>query len=126
MSDRSAFGAGLDLACMALNSHALKAQIAAFNIANVSTSSFKPARVELASGPEDQGVRVSAILREGTASSPDAPDRLSIREMAPEISGTDLAVEFTHLIEAKNSFAANARIIGVIEELGESLLNIKT
>lgn len=126
MSERSAFAAGLNQASGALNVYALEAQVAAFNIANVSTSSFKPARAEVASGPQDKGVRLSALKREGEESASIDSERLSAADNALNASGTDLAKEFIHLIEAKNSFIANAKVIGVIDETSESLLNIKT
>lgn len=120
MSDGSVFLSGLNLAQGALISFAAKAQIAAYNIANASTSSFKPARVDLADGLNGKEVQVSAIRKEEGLGAEGAS------ESAYDISGTDLATEFAHLIESKNSFIMNAKVIGALEEMSETALNIKT
>lgn len=119
MSDGSVFLSGLNLAYGALTCSVAKAQITAYNIANTSTSSFKPARVDLADGFHGRGARVSAIRKEEGFGAGGAS------ESACEISGTDLATEFAHLIESKNSFIANAKVIGALEEMSETALYIK-
>lgn len=119
MSDGSVFMSGLNLATEALGISTAKVQITAYNIANAPTSSFKPARLDLADGFNGSGVHVSAIRKEGDFGAGGAS------ESACGISGTDLATEFVHLIEAKNSFIANAKVIGALEEMSETALSIK-
>lgn len=115
MSGRSDFPPSLAAAGQALGCFALEVQIAAYNIANVSTASFKPARMELETGFQGKGVRTSSVVREGNSAS----------SAQAGVSGTDLAREFVKLAEFQNAHAANAKVTGVAEELSETLLNLK-
>lgn len=108
---------GLVVASGALNCFSVQVQIAAYNIANVNTKAFKSSRVSLATGYQDLGVKVSEIKRNEGLNSGGKEE--------PEVSGTDLARELVHLTASKNSFIANAKVIGILEETSDSLLNIK-
>lgn len=125
MSERSAFMASLNQASSALNVFALKAHFAAYNIAYVSTPYFKPVRLNLATGPDDRGVMANGVKRLDEPGLADS-DKICACDDILKVSGTDLAEEFVHLLEAKTSFISNAKVVGVVDELSESLLNIKT
>ncbi len=90
-------------------------QVSANNIANVNTDGFKASSVVLESGPEDQGVRVGAILQ-GT----NAGATLD----GVQASDTDIATEMVGMIRTRHALSANVAAIRVSEETTGHLLNM--
>ena len=127
MSESSNLSSALTIASGALRAFAIDVQISAYNIANVSTACFQPARVDLTSGYRDKSVYpVILTQKDAQATNSGFDDPKALRsENVLEASGTDLATEFTNLIEAKNSFIANTKVIGITDELFDALLNLK-
>lgn len=127
MSESSNLSSALAIASGALRAFAVDVQISAYNIANVSTSGFKPGRVDLVSGYRDKSVHPLILTQNEKQTSNSLLNDVGAvnSDLALEASGTDLATEFSHLIEAKNSFIANTKVIGVTDELFEVLLNLK-
>lgn len=98
----------------ALGAIGLSQQVAANNIANLHTNGFHSSRVDLESGPGDQGVRVQDIV-ENTQSGPLVSGGEYVREDGElryveglvEGSNTDLTTELVQMIENEHAFAAN-------------------
>lgn len=114
-------------AAQALNVFSVDVQIAAHNIANVSTTDFKPQRAHLATGSNGNGVVLQNVLPQpdrGNFSSISNKENSIPADMANKSGGTELATEFTHLIADQHAFAANAKVIGAEEEMMTALLNL--
>jgi flagellar basal-body rod protein FlgC len=99
----------------AMDSLGVSQQVSANNIANVSTEGFKASSVALESGPEGQGVLVSAI-RESTNVGPMVD--------GAEMSNTDIGTEMVDMILTGHAFSANAAAVRVSEEMTGHLLNM--
>jgi len=84
----------------------LRLDVAANNVANVSTAGFRPSRVD------------SGVVRPGEAPPvlPGVPD-----DERP--SGVDLATELVTVLTAPTAYAANARVVRAARESGQSLLD---
>lgn len=122
MGDRLDCTSVLAVASGALQAGALEVQGIAFNIANISTSGFIPLRVDKASGFCGKGVRIDGVRR-GDAEFSKGQNGRAVS--SSETSGTDLATEITHLVETEKSFVANARVIGIADDLAGDLLDMK-
>jgi flagellar basal-body rod protein FlgC len=90
-------------------------QVAANNVANMNTNGFRSSRVELETGPGDQGVRVSGIY-ENTQPGPlveggewvETDAGRVYEKTLVEASNTDLAEEMVQMMENERLFEANA------------------
>jgi flagellar basal-body rod protein FlgC len=90
-------------------------QVAANNVANMNTNGFRSSRVELETGPGDQGVRVSGLY-ENSQAGPlveggqwvETDEGRVYEETLVEASNTDLAEEMVRMMENERLFEANA------------------
>jgi len=107
----------------ALSSLAVQQQVSANNLANVNTPGFNPSRVDLQTGPLDQGVQVGAITQEDgqlqETAAPTSPEGLN---QIP--SRTDLVQEMVKQITTSTYFAANTKPIQTQNDMLGSLINI--
>ena len=101
------------IAHSALNALDTNMSVSAGNIANVSTEGFNASRVVLQSGPENEGVRVSAVYRD-MSSGPAVINHL-----------TDLPREFATHMAVESAYSATAAVIRAMDELTGSILNVK-
>ena len=85
--------------------------VAAHDIANVSTPGFQPSRVDAAAAPDGAGAVVDVIRRSDTP----APSGLS---------GVQLADEMPELIVAGHAFAANASALRAYDRTTGFLLDV--
>lgn len=113
----------------ALHAIGISQQVAANNIANMNTNGFRSSRVDLETGPNDQGVRVQDIV-ENTQPGPLVPGGEYVRdgdmryeEGLVEGSNTDLATEMVHMIHNELAYAANAVAIRTDMEMTGTLIN---
>ena len=90
-------------------------QVSANNIANVNTDGFKASSVALETGPEGQGVRVSAIQESS------APGSLV---GASETSNVDIGSEMVDMMTTGHAFSANVAAVRASEEMTGHLLNM--
>lgn len=111
----------------ALSAIGVSQQVAANNVANINTDGFVPSRVDLETGPKDQGVRVQDIVEISPQGQLAATENLppdDIQETAPlEPSATDLATEMVQMIENENAFAANVAAIRSDAEMVGTLID---
>lgn len=104
-------------------------QVTANNIANMNTHGFHSSRVDLESGPDDQGVRVQDIV-EQTQSGPLVPrdeyvrenDESNCEQKLVEGSNTDLVQEMVQMIEDEQAMAANAQALQVQMDMDMDML----
>lgn len=104
-----------DTSLSALDAFGTVQAVAANNIANVSTDEFKASRVDLESGPDDQGVEVSDIRVD------ESPGALVD---GVEMSNTDVATEMVTMIENEAAFDANVAAVRAQEEMTGALLDM--
>lgn len=108
----------------------------AHNVANVSTAGFDPLQTNYESGPQDQGVQVSAISPSalpveameavGIDPPPQATDMTSV--LPPEAlnpSNTELAREFTNMIATQRAYEANAVSIGTWDTMLGTIVDVR-
>lgn len=105
----------LECAKSALLADALEVQVAAFNLANVSTAGFETLRAHRATAVNELGVRISSLRR----------TQSGMRSENVDASATDISTEVTHLIKAKNSFIANTKVIGIVDDMEGNLFDLK-
>lgn len=99
----------------ALNALGTTQQVSANNVANVNTDEFSASRVALETGPEGQGVRVGAILRDESP----GPQVDGVRG-----SNTDVATEMVSMMRTQTAFGANVAAVRAQEELTGHVLNL--
>lgn len=116
-------GAGMNLAAGALAAHAVGLQVAAHNVANVSTADFRPQVATYATGPNGVGVALQSVRKQEPAMGSLATAEAGVASPAG-VSGTDLAREMTHMAATQRGFEANAAVIRATDELTGSLLNL--
>ena len=120
MDSVSGINASMHLASGALAIHAVGIQVAAHNIANVSTGDFLPQRAIYATGPHGVGVALESVRRETEAATPVETGGIFGEKRA---SGTKLAKEIPQMISTQRAFEANAATVRVADEMYGSLLN---
>lgn len=125
MAGISGLSTSMLIAHDALQVHGVGIQVAAHNIANVSTAGFVPQRATFVDGANCQGVALESVQK--IHAQPDIngrkPALASMDNVAP--SGTELAIEFPHMINMQHGFEANTSVVRVIDEMHQSLLDIK-
>ena len=94
-----------------LNAARTVLDVAAHNIANVSTDGFRPQRAELRALEPRNGVE--AIVTQA----PEGPT-------APGLSGTDLPAEMVNTFVARHTYAANAQMLNVLSQRDRYLLDL--
>lgn len=118
----STLNGALGIASSGLTVFSSRVNVAAHNIANVSTDGFLPVSAPLADGPEGKQVHVSAITRGGEPLTGDASQEPQA-ENRP--SATDLAREMTSLTLDQRAFQANAVTIRTVDQMLGILLDGK-
>lgn len=125
MNGVSGITSTLDIAASALAVHSVGTQVAAHNIANVSTADFLPQRATFVTGSRGIGVELESVRKQ------DMPlGRQPLVEngdgsgAAVKASGTELARELPHLITTQKGFEANATTVRAADEMLDSLLNL--
>lgn len=115
---------GMRLSSAALQVFGARTQIAAHNIANVSTDGFKPVTANLEDGPAGKGVAVSALWQGGAPIT--AKESTSAKPGSGEPSGTDLAREMVSLISSQRAFEANTKTIATQDAMLGYLLDMRS
>ena len=106
-------------------------QVAANNVANISTNGFHSSRVEFETGPGGQGVQVQDVF-ENTAAGPLVPGQeyaeidgqTYYQDTLVEGSNTDLATEMVQMIENEHAFAANAAALHTRLDMTGVIINM--
>jgi len=104
----------LGIAASGMRDAMVRVDVAANNIANVSTGGFVPSQVLSTEVPEGG---VASVV---TAGAPGAAVLVDV----PFASGTDLATEMANLIIAKAAFSANASAFRTAAEMHNTLLDL--
>jgi len=119
----------------ALNAHTIKMDVIAHNVVNVNTPNFQPSAVTMqesfaqtiqraraGTSPMQvgSGVSVASISR---STAPGA--EIKVGDTTEVMSNTNLAVEMTNMIVTQRAFEANARVIPVVDEMMEEVVNLK-
>ena len=107
----------------ALTIFTVKAQVSAYNIANISTNGFKPASVNIGDGYGGKSVQVSAIMKNGRPVQ--SGDNSQGEHLSKAPSETDLSRDMICLINAQTGFEANAKTIITVDNMLGTLLDIK-
>lgn len=109
----------LKISASALGVFGTGMQVAAHNVANVSTDGFMPQRTVYATGANGIGVELDAVLtQDGMGEiNPNINNRNDRVHGDLAHSGTDVAKEFVHMIEMRNAFEANALAVRTADEL---------
>lgn len=120
----------LYLASSALQAQTTEIHISAHNIANVSTGGYEPWRALSSTGPQGKGVKIDALVREGQPlgghdSRITHADKDITQTIGEDNSHTDIAREFSLMIDSHHAFDANASVIRAADEMLGTLLNIK-
>lgn len=125
MDGVSGINSSLDIAAGALAVHSAAIQVAAHNIANVSTTGFLPRHATFATGSHGTGVELESVRKQdlplGRQSLAEDGDRSRATIKA---SGTELAREMPQLITTQRGFEANAATVRTADEMLGSLLNL--
>ncbi len=107
----------------ALNAYGVRQQVNAHNVANVNTSNFTPSRVTMEEVSNQQGVRVQEIKKEDNNLNMATREEQRVQQTSENPSKTDLATEFTQMIENKNAYNANAQSIRVNDQMTGEIIN---
>lgn len=121
MDGLSGISPGMNVASGALTVHAMGMQVAAHNVANVSTGDFLPQRATYATGSRGLGVELEAVRKQPVAMA--MPEEIGGAFGGKRASGTELAKEIPQMISTQRAFEANAATIRVADEMFGSLLN---
>jgi len=105
-----------------LRAYGLRLQNNANNVANMNTDGFKKGRVLLA---EKKPQGVSAIYERVETPGPVVPEQTSEGTEMVEQSNADLAEEFPEMMVNKRAFQANIRSLQAMDEMENSLLDLK-
>lgn len=92
----------------ALHAVGVSQAVSTNNVANMNTDGFNPGRVDLETGPQDQGVRVQDIVTLSSEYPAKRPEEAPASDVDLPPSETDLATELVQMIENEHGFAANA------------------
>lgn len=123
----------IDANVSALGALSTQMQVSANNVANMNTNEFQASRADLQTGPQDQGVQVSAIMQD---QSPGPLVPSLERTTNPETgqvdtswqyvqgSNTDLAREFVGMTATQHAYEANAVAIRTQDEMYGTILDI--
>lgn len=116
-------GNGASLNVGALQAFVMGIQVAAYNIANFSTSPFTPLNCVEHDGPHGLGVR--AVIRKNDG---ETGKNTGIPGVYTEIhdGGMDVAKEYASIIANHHNFDANAKAIGSEDEIMDSILNLSS
>ena len=107
----------LAIAASGMRAASLRLDVAAGNVANVSTPGFRPSRVALAAAA---GGGVDARVVPGQA-----PPTLPGVPAAEQPSGVDLIDEVATFVEAPLAYAANARVVRADRTMTASLFSAR-
>jgi flagellar basal-body rod protein FlgC len=111
----------LEIPLSGMQAQSLVLEVAAHDVANVSTPGFEPSRVIL----EEQaggGVAVAAIVPENSLPAPlPSPDETS--SALVQVSGTDLAAETVSMISAQRAFEAQAVVVRAEDQMLGTFIN---
>lgn len=125
MNGLSGINSSLDIASRALATHSVSAQVAAHNIANISTTGFLPQRATFATGSNGTGVELESVRKQDLPLGRRSPGEDGNGFLAAtNASGTNLAEEMPRLIATQRGFEANAATIRAADEMLGSLLNL--
>lgn len=114
---------GMRTSSEALRAISVRTQLAAHNIANVSTDGFEPVSSSLADGPAGKGVAVSALWQGGKPIT--ARESMSAKP-GEGPSATDLAREMVSLITSQHAFEANAKTMAAQDSMLGYLLDMRS
>lgn len=123
MNGISGINSSMYLASGSLATHSVGMQVAAHNIANISTNGFLPQQVTYATSNNGFGVELESVRNQ------DAPlgrQPVSAQGNCAGInaSGTEIAKEIPQMIATQRGFEANAATIRAADEMLGSVLNI--
>lgn len=120
----SVMSLGMNFAAQALQVHSVGMQVAAHNIANISTDEFRPQVATYATGSRGNGVELESVRQPDLAMGSQKAGLVNPLT-GKQASGTDLAGEMVHMIATQHGFDANAAVIRTADEMTGTLLNIK-
>lgn len=108
-----------DTSIQALSALGVTAAVTANNVANMATPGFKASRVDLSSGPGDQGVQVAAII-------PDTEPGPLVPTGGQRVEGstTDLVRELTTLMGTETAYGANVAVIRTGQDMAGAILDL--
>ena len=120
------------IASSALSAFGVDMLVRANNIANINTRGFQEQRVDLETGPNDQGVAVGAIYGRVSPLSV-MPNAIATGDQGPataapeflEGSNTDVAENFVRMTATQRAFEANVAVIRTHEDITGTLLDLK-
>lgn len=111
-------GSSVHFAGSSLRTHSVGMQVTAHNLANISTDGFTPQRATFTTGSEGYGVDLQSVRKVGgTSNGISGASGL-------ELSGTDPAREFTHMINMQRGFEANAATVRTAEQMSGTIINM--
>ena len=105
-----------------LRAYGLRLQSNANNVANMNTDGFKKGRVLLS---EEKPQGVSAVYERVDTPGPLVAEETAEGTRMVEQSNVDLAEEFTQMNVNKRAFQANIRSLQAVDEMENSLLDLK-
>lgn len=116
----------------ALESFSLIQEVSANNLANINTNEFKASRVDLQTGPQDQGVQVAQIIQDQSEGALVPELSLTTTEQGQveqeliyvQSSNTDLVEEMVTQISTEQAFAANVKAIETYNSMTGSILDL--
>ena len=113
----------LVIASAGLEAFAGKTQIAAYNLANISTDGFRAVKDRFATGSNGTSVRLDILMAAGKPVQLSANHRLNVKDAPSE---TDMATEIVSLIVGERGFQANAKVVETTDAMLGTLLNMKS
>lgn len=116
----------------ALESFSIIQEISANNLANLNTNEFKASRVDLQTGPLEQGVQVAQIIQDQSEGALIPELTLTTNEQGQveqelayiQSSNTDLVQEMITQISTEQAFAANVKAIETYNSMTGSILDL--
>ena len=112
----------LHSAMAGMAAHAVKAAVAAHNIANVNTDEFKSSRAVIESGTGGPTVNVT----QSTAPGPVIPEPVGLpgNPAARQLSNVNLPDEMVQMVIARHGYMSNAKVILTQSETLGSIIDI--
>lgn len=118
---------GLNASVSALWANQFRLDVTADNVANVNTNEFQASSVATSDrayiNDIGQGTQVTATYK------PQRPGPMAVDETAPggmvQQSNTDLAVEMTNMMSARNAYGANISMSRTVDEASQTLIDLK-
>lgn len=123
MNGISGVTSSMHLASGSMATHNVGMQVAAHNIANISTDGFTPQRAEYATGANGVGVELQTVRKVEQPLGRGNPDIAASAPSMPERSGTELAYELPRMIATQRGFEAQAVTIRTADEMLGTLFN---